>query len=559
MCLSKIITGFSNAPFLAVLSISFVLVSCTLDQRKQENRGDAETVPIDGPRTPLLPISLRDDEFALAVAHPPQSLDPASITSVSEALLITALFQGLTEYDSRNGVRPAGAQNWTVSDGGRRYRFYLNPHSKWSSGRPVKAADFVHSWLRVLDPMVRSPSAALLYPILNARSYHEGQSIEPRQVGLVALDDLTLEVVLENRTPYFLQSVASAALRPVYPETVDDLSGMLDMPGRLISNGAYTYADRLPDGTLLLESNWSFSDASDVSINRLWVRQISSAENAVKAFLQGELDWTGTVDLPAHAITGLAVLPEYHQDSYFGTSFLRFNVRQKSLADGRFRRALSWAVNRDAVVDLVGGGARVAKGMVPPALSLNPRLSTAVKGPSDARRLLQQLETPLKGSEALELLTDNRSGHIEVARALKAMWTSELGLSIKIVSVGWKEYVQRLSAGEYEIARSGWVGDYLDAMSFLQLWSRGDNRNLTGWFDREYEGLLTKATRAKDPAARMNYLHRAESVLLRRGPLMPLFHFGRSYLLNVAVRGFESHLLDQHPLHSLRKTWTCGG
>jgi oligopeptide transport system substrate-binding protein len=220
----------------------------------------------------------------------PETLDPSLITGQPEMRLAEALFEGLTAVDEHGKVIPGVAAKWDISPDGRLYTFHFRPNARWSNGDPVTALDFRDSWRRTLAPETGSEYAYQLYYVRNGRPFNEGKLNDFSKVGVTALDDSTLQVTLENPTPFFLDLCATSPLYPVHLPSVQKWGDDWIKPGHLIGNGPYQLdAWRINDRVRLVRNPF-YWDAAHVAIGSIDALPISHANTAFNFYAAGQAD-----------------------------------------------------------------------------------------------------------------------------------------------------------------------------------------------------------------------------------------------------------------------------
>jgi len=497
-----------------------------------------------------------DNGVVFAIGGDPETLDPAKARGVNEGKIIDNLFEGLLEHPLGGAAPvPGVASRWTVSKDGLTYTFHLRRDARWSNGDPVTAEDFRFSWLRVLDRRTAAPYADMLFVIDGARAYYEGRRDDAGSVGIHVVDAHTLRVRLAYVAPYFLELCSFQTFRPVHRAAVETHAARWTRPENMISNGAYMLAEWMPGRRLEARRNPHYWGREAVAMEMFRVVVVQENTTMINLYEAGELDWTGGSDLPAIQMHTLSRRPDYHQDPYNGAYFYRFNVDHPALADARIRHALSFAVDRGAIAKVMQGGVKGTGRFVPPSAGF-PETNQAHRfDPERAQTLLAEAGYPKgRGFPRLRLLYNTQENHKRIAEMVQQMWRRHLGIAIDLENQEWKVYLANVKGGQYQISRSGWIGGYHDPMTFLDLWTSGGGNNNTGWSDKEYDTLIEKARREGNPRARLAALSRAEKTLLTRGPVLPIYHYARSYLLNPAVQGFQAHRLDRHPVKYMRKS-----
>jgi oligopeptide transport system substrate-binding protein len=486
----------------------------------------------------------------------PSDLDPHVATNIAEVDLVSALFEGLVVEDPVDlHPVPGVATRWDVSPDQLTYTFHLRPEAKWSDGRPVTAQDFVDSWRRVLTPSLGAENAGLLYVLQGAEAFHKGATKDFASVGVKATDARTLRVTLEHPTPYFLSLITHAVWLPVPLPAVTAHGDAYTRgvpwtrPGRLVGNGAFRLTEWQPNRKIVVEKSPTYWDAARVRLNGIHFYPIESLDAEERAFRSGQLHVTyvlpyGKVD--AYRQNSPELL---RTDPYLNTYFFRLNVRQAPLNNERVRRALALAIDRTAIVEkILRGGQRPATAITPPGLPHYTPPPGTPSNPETARALLAEAGFPGgKGFPSLEILFNTSANHRLVAEAVQEMWRRELGLDLRLVNQEFKVVLTERRAGRYQILLSDWVGDYLDATTFLDLWRSDSGNNHTGWGNREYDALLFSAARTADPVARAAQLQKAEALMLAEAPVIPLYYNTHVFLLHPSVKGWHPTLLDHHP------------
>lgn len=498
----------------------------------------------------------RDQILHRGIGSEVSDLDPQLAANIAEGDIASALFEGLVVEDPVDlHPVPGVAESWECSPDQLTYLFHLRAGAKWSNGTSVTAQDFVASWQRILTPSLGAPNADLLNLIQGAEAFHKGLTKEFSSVGVTALDTRTLQVRLEHPAPYFLSLLTNPAWVPV-PLAVITAAGSPDehgnswtRPETFVGNGAFTLKSWQPNRRIIVERSPTYWDTTSVRLAAIYFYPIDSSDAEERAFRSGQLHVTYV--LPFGKVeTYRRDAPQFlRTDPYLNTYFFRLNLRRPPFGDERVRRALSLAVDRDAIVDkILRGGQRAATAITPPGL---PGYAPPAGPGFDfkaARRLLAEAGFPGgKGLPPIELLYNTSENHRTLAEAVQEMWRRELGVEVRLVNQEFKVVLSERRAGNYQVLLSDWVGDYLDATSFLDLWRSDSGNNHTGWADPAYDSLLFAAARAADPANRANQLRQAESLLLAAVPVIPLYYNTHVFLVQPSVKGWHPTLLDHHP------------
>lgn len=486
----------------------------------------------------------------------PESLDPAIITGQPEGRIARALFQGLTSIDRTGKPVPGVAESWDLSGDGKTYTFHLRPDAKWSDGRPVTAHDFARSWERTLTPATGSSYNYQLYYIKNALPFAEGTLTDFSQVGVKALDDRTLEVTLENPTPFFVDLCAFPTLFPVPVDLIEKVGDEWIKPKNIITNGPFVLEDWRINDRIRLRKNPHYWKKDQVALETIDVFPIAKANVAFNFYASGGADLVMDKGLaPPALLDELKKRDDFHAAPFLGSYFLRFKCVEGPFADPRVRKAFSMAVDKQRIVEKVTrAGETPAGSLVPPGLEGYESPEGLGFDPEKARALLAEAGFPDgQGFPLTRYLYSEGELNEAIAVELQSMWQQTLGVKVSLARQEWKVYLNSVDSLDYDIARSSWVGDYPDPNTFLDMFITGGGNNRTGWSDPEYDELISQATRETDPAKRFEILRNAEQILIpEESVICPIYYYVGIQLYDPKrVKGVEPNLLDDHPLEAI--------
>jgi len=490
----------------------------------------------------------------------PQDLDPHTTTGVPEHRIATTLFEGLVSLDLATlEPVPAAAEHWSVSADGNVYTFTIRADAAWSNGAPVTAHDFVYAWRRILSPGLASEYAYMLHSIKNAQPFNAGTLTDFGEVGAKALDDRTLEVTLENPTPYFLAMQVHNAWYPVHGPAIERFGCMDERgtkwtrPGNHVGNGPFMLERWAPDEVITVVKNPHYWDAGAVRLAAVHFYPIQNLQTEERSFRTGELHVTESVPLSMIAVYQLKNPGALHIDPYLGTYYYRFNVTRPPFDDVRVRRAFAMSIDREQLVrNVLRGGQQPAAHYTPPNTA---GYTCAARIPFDvdqARRLLAQAGYPNgEGLPPVELLYNSSENHKLIAEAVQRMWKVHLAVDVALVNQDWKVYLDSMNNLDYQIARSGWIGDYVDPHNFLECFLTGGGNNRTGYASPAYDALIAKANATLDPDARFAVFQDAERLLLEDCPFAPVYFYTRIYLKAPEIKGWQPNMLGFIPFKRL--------
>jgi oligopeptide transport system substrate-binding protein len=492
----------------------------------------------------------------------PETLDTHKTSTVQEAHILRDMLEGLVTYNAKGEAVPGQAEKWEISDDGKTYRFTLRDGIKWSNGDPVKASDFVYSYRRIMDPATGAKYANILYPIAGSEKANKGQG-KIEDIGVKAVDDKTLEIRLEQATPYFLELLTHQTSLPVHQASVEKFGKDFVKPGNMVSNGAYKLAEFVPNSHIKLVKNENYYGAKDVKIDTVNYFPNSDFSAMVRRYEAGELDTTD--DLPADQMKSLK---ERFKDQvklgpWLGTWFLVVNSSKPPFNDVRVRQALSTGLDREFIAEQIWGQTmQPGYSFMPPGVGnagapayMANKDASPIEREDKAKALLKEAGfgpgKPLKVEIRYNTTDNNRNTVIAVAEQWK-----QLGVDTTFVNTDGKTHFAHLrDGGDFDIARYGWIADYSDPSNFLFL-VKSDNKgfNYGKYNNPEFDGLLNQAATELDLKKRAEMLHKAEAILMKDMPWIPVMYYGKSQLISPKIKGFVQNTRGVYPSRFLSKT-----
>lgn len=494
------------------------------------------------------------------IAGEEKSIDPALNTAVNGASLISAVFEGLMTLNEKEVPVPAVAEKHEISADGLTYKFTLRGDAKWSDGKPVVAGDFEYAWKRALNPETAAEYAYQMFYIKGAEEYNAGKG-KVEDVAVKALDEKTLEVTLVSPTPYFLSLMAFPTYFPVRKDIVEANKEQWTLkPETYIGNGPFVLKEWKPKDIMVYEKNANYWRAKEVTLDRLEVKMIEDATSFLAAYKTGQLDFIESpppAEIPNLVKDGTATI-----EPYLGTYFYVVNVGPeaekvdpaagKLLKDVRVRKALNLAIDRKALVENVTkGGQAPATSFVPPAITnangtefKNKDYFPAEGDVAEAKRLLAEAGYPDgKGFPEIHVQYNTTTGNQNIAQALQDMWKTNLGINIKLSNQEFKVFQKTRSTKQYSIARHGWIGDYVDPMTFLDMWTKTSGNNDAAYDNAAYDAKLNAAKMEQDADKRYALLHEAEDMLMADMPVIPLYYYTNVVCIKPEVKGLRKSIL----------------
>ncbi|MDA7794823.1 peptide ABC transporter substrate-binding protein [Porticoccaceae bacterium] len=484
----------------------------------------------------------------------PQSLDPHIATGVPEHHIISSLMEGLIHKDGETlEPRPGVAKSWDISADGRVYTFYLRQDARWSNGDLHNAHDYVWSWWRALQPALGNLYAYMYFPIANAKAYYDGEISDFSQVGVKALGDYVLQVTLTEPIPYFLQLLDHYSTYPVHRATVEKF-GKADQrgtrwtfEGNIVGNGAFQLKEWKINRRITVERNPHYWNAENVRLNQVVFYPTENVTTEERMFRAGQLHYSG---IPSDKIQAYSQSddPSLRIQPYLGVYFYRLNVDKPQLSDKRVRRALGMTINRDQLVSQITKGGQIpAYAITPPGTMGYYPESDLTFDPEGAKKLLAEAGYPNgEGFPTTEILYNTSEGHRKIAVALQQMWKKHLNIDVVLLNQEWKVYLDTVSNHHYEIARAGWIGDYVDPNNFLDMFLCNGGNNRTRWCNPEYDQIiLQQVPKAKTHQQRLELFQQAETILLDEMPVIPIYIYTSNNLVQPTVKNFGRNILNQ--------------
>lgn len=479
----------------------------------------------------------------------PKTLDPQMSNGIPEMIIELSMFDGLTRLDADNNPQLAIAEDIKTSADGLTWTIKLKD-TKWNNGDPVTAEDFKFAWLRALDPENAAEYSYQLFYIKNGEAYNSKKA-KAEDVAIKVVDPKTLEVTLENPTPYFKSLLAFPTYYPVNAKIVKENKEWNLKPETFVANGPFKMKSWSHNDKIVVVKNENYWDAKNVKLTELTFNLVEDAKAALTAFEAGQLD--GTDNIPLTDIDRLRQSGTLKTTPYLGNYFYRFNTTKKPFNDPKVRQALAMAIDRKALVDQVfKGGQTPAFGFVPggiPDAEQGKEFRTIggeffKEDLAKAKQLLAEAGYPDgKGFPEFEILYNTNGNHQIPAQAIQDMWSKNLGIKVKLIGQEWKVYQRSEQDLQYDVARAGWIGDYVDPMTFVDMFVTNGGNNQTGWSNKDYDKAIETAKKSGDQKVRMTAMHDAEKILMTDMPIMPIYYYVMNFVQKETIKGvFRSPL-----------------
>ncbi|MFR3917509.1 MAG: peptide ABC transporter substrate-binding protein [Hominenteromicrobium sp.] len=490
--------------------------------------------------------------ISLNAGMEPTGLNTLTSTYAIEFSLFKHMYENLVTLDDDDNTVPGAAESWDYDEDTLTYTFHLRKDGVWTNGDPVTAKDFEFAWSQALNPDVASDYAYFLYFIKNAEKYFNGE-VAWDEVGVKVVDDYTLEVTMEQPTPYALFLFSFGTLAPINQRFYEAVGADLYSTEAqyFCTNGPFALTEWSHNDKIVMQKNDAWHGAADVEVEEIDWKIIIDANAALSSFLAGDLDMVGldTGELIKQAEAAGATIQSYTD----GTSFyIYFNNNDQYLSNVNLRRALFNAIDEQKEIDTVWqNDNEPMTSFTAPGVSATDGTSFAGKvgelyAPSrDQEKAKEYLATALS---ELGCTVDELSAHLSIdcgdsatsiaeASFYQEQWRQVLGIEVTVNSMITKQGSQNRKTGNYVMSITGWGPDYNDPNTFLDLWVTDGGNNQTGFSNERYDELIDLAAKETDLEKRESYFIECEQIIADQLPIGPAFWRAPSYACSDKIKG----------------------
>jgi len=486
-------------------------------------------------------------------AAEPETLDNSLSTADGDDHIIGDLMVGLVTEDVGARPIPGMATEWKTSPDGLTWNFKLR-EAMWSDGAPVTAEDFVFSWRRLVDPATAARYGYYLYLVKNAEPINAGK-LPVSALGIAAVGAHELEVRLEHPAPYLLQMLMHPCTHPLPQHVVTAKGKDWSRPGNHVGNGAFVLKEWVPNGHVLAEKNPRFYDAANVALERVLYYPTDDYSAALQRMRAGELDMQDRI--PVQRIDWIrANLPQLlHPQSIFSAEFIYINHRRLPFNDVRVREALDLAINREAIAQRIRRAGDVpAYSLVPPNINNFPRgdgldFKTMPNSARIARARELMRAAGFSQTNRLTttyLIRSTAPGPYRAVAAAIQQMMAQIHVNLSIVPMDFAVFLAQTHSHNFDLAEAGWVADFDDAATFLELLQTGGGNNDGQYSNPAFDKLLAAAQQDTDLVARGQKLAQAETLALNDHALLPLYFWVDPNMVWPYVKGWQVNGMDKH-------------
>lgn len=475
-------------------------------------------------------------EFVMSNAAEP-TLDPNLMTDIPSTNVYLGLFEGLVQYDPKTNLGvPGVAESWSVSSDGLKLTFKLRK-TQWSDGTPVTANDFVYSMNRILDPATGAEYAYMPGMVIKGAAEFNAGTGKAEDVGIKALDDYTLEYTLTGPAPYAVDMFAHNAFGPVPRQSIEKFGTEWTKPGNIVTNGPYNLKEWKAQEYVLLEKNAKYWDAKNVKIQTIKILASDNDTTNYNMFKNGETDWNHGIAVSK--IDEIKLRADYQSSAQVGTYYYSINNTRKPVNDVRVRKALAASIDKKTMVEKVTKGGQIPTDTwVPPMAGYTPQSGIGFD-PAAAQALLAEAGYPNgKGFPVLTIVYNTNEGHKAIAEYIQQQWKTNLNIDVTLKNMEFKTFIDlRSKEHDFTICRHGWIGDYLDPNTMLDLFVTGSGNNDGLYSNTEYDALIKQASTSSGDA-RMKLLEQADALLMTKDQaIIPMYHYANQDLIDTTKWG----------------------
>ena len=512
----------------------------------------------DTTNTPTDDTTTMTKELVVATTTDIQALDPVPATDGTSFIAMANITSGLTSIAADESVVPENASSWDISEDGTVYTFYLDEAYTWSNGTPVTANDYVYAWQRMV-----SPESAATYEFIfetiklkNVSAVNSGE-LALDELGVVALDDYTLEVTLDAPCGFFLSLGAFPSFFPMNEEFVEGLGDQYATSvDTVLSSGAFILTEWTPGNSFTFAKNADYPKADEVDVDLLTFKVLKDAQSAMLGFETGDVD---VVQLAGDQVDLYSDRDEFENRLTGYLWYLSLNEESTNtvLANENLRLAIGWAIDREAIANVIlKDGSISAKGIIPQDLASSP---DGVEYRADADEyfgldttvaqdyLAVAFEELGVDSVEVELLFEDSEASKSVSEFIKSEIEKNLpGVTVTLQTQTKKARLALMNEGNFDIALTRWGPDYADPQTYLDLFTSwvGTNSNSARYFSDEYDAVITEAfygESSTDASARWELMKEAEGILMNDAGVIPLYQNGGAMMIAENVSGIEFH------------------
>ncbi|WP_414054522.1 peptide ABC transporter substrate-binding protein [Macrococcus equi] len=494
----------------------------------------------------------KSEKLNLNLSGEPYTLDPAFASDTTSWWVIDSIYSGIYRKGKDGKPELDAAESVKISKDKKTYTFKIKDGLKWSNGDKLTAKDFEYSWKRVLDPKTAAYSPSALYFIEGAEAYNTKKG-KIEDVKIKAIDDKTLEVGLKDPIDFFPKIITGSAYYPVNKNVVEKNKKWAAEADTIVTNGPFVVEEWKHNDHINLKKNEKSHLADKVKLPGVHFKMVADTNTEYQLYKNGELDVLPGVSADVlKQVKGSKELKSYEN---FSVGTYSFNVNEKLVNNQKIRQALSYAIDRQSFVDnVLKGGQKPAYGYVSQgAKDSDGKDYTEYRkdyykfDPKKAKQLLKEglKEEGLNKLPKITIKTNGEGINKKSAEVVQEMLKQNLGIDIGIETQEWKTYIDTFKQKDFQIARMGWGGDFLDPYPVLALYESKSSSNFTNWKNKKFDQLLEASLKEQDDKKRYQILAEAEDILMEELPIIPINFGYTNSLIKTNIKGIKTDALSR--------------
>ncbi|HBH12529.1 MAG: Oligopeptide ABC transporter, periplasmic oligopeptide-binding protein OppA [Clostridiales bacterium 38_11] len=475
----------------------------------------------------------------------PPDLDPQTTSDQLSMWILNSVMEGLVRLNPDGTIGTGLAESYTISDDNLTYTFYLRD-AYWSDGTPITSHDFRYAWIRALNPTTKSNYAYQFFYIKGAREFNCGEENDASTIGIKSLDDKTLEVTLNNPTPYFLNLTSFVTYMPVQNQTANLFGREYgETADQMVFSGPFIIEQWIKNDKLVLKKNEMYHDADAVRLDGIKGYMIRDNDTILRMYENDELDF---INLPPEFINKYLYSNEFKSLPEATTWYLMFNCENKYFSNYKMRLAFALATDAEAYVNVIAqNSGAVAEGLTPPSMtgkghsfafdrySVLPGYDTDYASILFDEALAEIGATREEFSRDVTILSEIGDTWNRRAQFFQSQWKENLGVELFIEQLTFSERLKRYDTKNYEIAYAGWGGDYNDPLTFMDMLVTEGGHNYTHWSNELYDEFILKAVNGIG-YDRIDALAEAEVIIAQEIPVYPIYHPNKNLVIKPYVK-----------------------
>jgi oligopeptide transport system substrate-binding protein len=480
-----------------------------------------------------------------------KTMDPQLLTDHSAIEVAGSVWEGLTRTGKDGTVIPGVAEKWTVQ--GTKWTFILRKNAKWSNGEPVTADDFYFAIKRACDPLTAAEYSYMMYHIKNAEEFNKKKITDFSKVGVKVLDPYTLQIELARPTPFFASILAFPTYFPVSEKHYNlNKKNFSLKPETMLYNGPWKIAKWIKSDRIIVEKNEQYWNKESIKISKIAYLFIRDSNTTINMYKNNQLDLTAVAGNKLEQFKDSPELKGFDQGTI---AYFEYNVNNKFFANKKIRKAFAFAVNRDEYVSKVlKGGSMPAYAFVPGLIRGKNKSFRQEYGEKlfsystvEAKKLLAEglKEIGHTGVVTVKLMTDDGDRALQSAQYIQENLRAALGVNIVIETVTFGMRLTNMQNKNFDFCFALWGPDYMDAMTYMDLWITNGGNNHTGWGNAVYDAEIRKAQNSGDNNVRMDAMARAEKILIEEMAIAPMYVRYRNYVTKPHLKGVVKRAFGQ--------------